>query len=241
MYHNRVALNFSNVEHETLAQLFQNVNSGENPVTFSSQRLPDTNPDAIAIHQVFQGMTFSFDVNKEERNGGHPAWLSTNNRVNGSISYEQIVQEPDRNIVRRESARMLSAAHSNPHYLYFLGLNLFENPRIQDFNGRRPLKYMHKSLSHKEAQLLFYFCTAKCYLLGKDLFYLCFCYINNEALNNATEEMSMWLLSEDGMQVVENLNNTQYTSQYLDPLFRLVASPIAAKLHVDIEKITSFP
>ena len=65
MYHNHVALNFSDVEHESLAQLFQNVNRGEKPVTFSCHCLPDTNPDAITIYQFIEGITFSFDVNKE--------------------------------------------------------------------------------------------------------------------------------------------------------------------------------
>lgn len=135
---------------------------------------------------------------------------------------------------------MFSTIHSNPHYLYFLSLNLFKNPCIEDFNGRQPKKYIDKALSHKEAQLLFYFCTAKCHLPGNDLFYLCFCYINNEALNRAAEKMSLWLTTEAGMNVAQNLCNSQYTSQYLDQLFCLVASPIAAKLHVNIEEIMSF-
>ena len=53
--------------------------------------------------------------------------------------------------------------------------------------------------------------------------------------------MSLWLTTEAGLMVAENLRNSQYTSQYLDPLFRLVASPIAAKFDVNIEEIQSFP
>lgn len=243
MFRNRNALFFTNIEDEFLTQLYYNQNRGENYAVFASRRLPDTHADAIAIRQVCQELTIQFDVNKEGlgKKNGHPSWLSINNRPTGPISYEAIVRAPSRADVRQHLERTLTSTHEFTKFRYFIGLNLFEHPSIEEFGVYRPLKNMRKRLSNKEAQLLLFFCHQRCHLLRSDIFYASFCHMNTDALNVAATNMSLWLASEEGIQVCSNLRRNKYIEQYLEPLFRLLASSFAEANHVDIDRVGVWP